>query len=310
MPKTHLPEKPDNINLAVGSIVLAVFALSLGDALIKASSVNFTLWQIFVVRSAIAIPFLIWFVRLHSCATAIKPLMPFWTALRSLTLVTMWVLYYIALPHVALSIAAAAYYTLPIFISLMAALFLGDRVGPKGWTAVLLGFIGVVLILRPQAEDFNSYALLPIGSAICYAFAMIITRSRCRNEKASVLSLWLNISFVCVGLLAMLVMWLWDPSLAAKAADPFLLGDWKPMWNEEWRIMALLAAALIVGSIFAALAYQSGPPAMIATIDFSYVGFATLLGFIFFAEIPDGITLLGILLIVCGGILSVRNQAL
>jgi len=301
-------EKTDNIKLAVSAIVFAVFALALGDALIKQSSIDFTLWQIFIVRSGIAIPFLISFVRIRTCATPIKPENPFWTTLRSLILVFMWLIYYISLSHVALAIAAAAFYTLPIFITLFAALFLGDQVGTRGWTAVLLGFVGVLLILQPQADDFNSYGLLPIGSAICYALAMILTRSKCRNEKPLVLSLWLNLSFIGAGLVAMLVIRLWQPSADTMALNPFLLGDWTPMWNDEWRIMALLAITIIIGSTFAALAYQSGPSAMIASFDFSYVAFATILGFVFFDELPDLVTVSGILLIVGSGILAVRNQ--
>lgn len=301
-------EKADNIKLAVSAIVFAVFSLAVGDALIKQSSIDFTLWQIFIIRSAIAIPFLISFVRIRACATSIIPERLLWTVLRSLILVFMWLIYYISLSHVALANAAAAFYTLPIFITLFAALFLGDKIGTKGWSAVLLGFVGVLLILQPQADDFNSYALLPIGSAICYALAMILTRSKCRNEKPLVLSLWLNLSFVSVGLLALLVIRLWEPSAANMAANPFLLGEWTPMWNDEWRIMALLAIAIIIGSTFTAIAYQSAPPAMIASFDFSYVAFATILGFVFFAELPDLVTVTGILLIVGGGILAIRNQ--
>ena len=306
---THLTqEKIDNIKLAVSAIVFAVFALALGDALIKQSSIDFTLWQIFIVRSGIAIPFLISFVRIRTCETPIVPEKLFWTVLRSLILVFMWLIYYISLSNVALAVAAAAFYTLPIFITLFAALFLGDQIGTRGWTAVLLGFVGVLLILQPQADDFNSYALLPIGSAICYALAMILTRSKCRNEKPLVLSLWLNLSFVGVGILAMLVIQLWQPSAATMAVSPFLLGEWTPMWIDEWRIMALLAIAIVIGSTFAAFAYQSAPPAMIASFDFSYVAFATIMGFIFFDELPSLITMTGILLIVSGGILAVRNQ--
>ena len=111
----------------------------------------------------------------------------------------MWVAYYTALPHVDLSVAAAAYYTLPIFITLFAALFIGDTIGAKGWVAVFLGFCGVLLILKPQADDFNAYALLPIISAILYALAMIITRTKCRNENVLVLSIALNVSMSALG---------------------------------------------------------------------------------------------------------------
>lgn len=151
----------DNVRLAVAVIVATSLALSLGDAVIKLISADFVLWQIFVLRSVIAIPILIAVVRLRFRAASLVPRRLGWVALRSLMLTLMWVAYYAALPHLALGIAAAAYYTLPIFITLFAALFIGDRIGPLGWGAVLLGFVGVLLILKPEADGFNGYALLP-----------------------------------------------------------------------------------------------------------------------------------------------------
>ena len=122
----------DNIKLAVLAIVFTVFALSLGDALIKQISADFALWQIFVVRSVIAIPVLIAVIKTRYQSVSLKPHDVRWTALRSLMLMFMWVAYYSALPNLALSIAAAAYYTLPLFITLFAALFIGDKVGKAG----------------------------------------------------------------------------------------------------------------------------------------------------------------------------------
>ena len=71
--------------------------------------------------------------------------------------------------------------------------------------------------------------------------------------------------------------------------------------------MGLLAAAILIGGIGAAIAYQNGPPAMIGAFDFAYVGFAVIWGIIFFAEIPDMISAFGMLLIVGAGILSLRQ---
>ena len=219
----------------------------------------------------------------------------------------MWVAYYTALPHVALSVAAAVYYTLPLFITLFAALFIGEKVGVQGWIAVLLGFCGVLLILKPQAEDFNPYALLPLISAILYAFAMIITRTKCKNESPLVLSFGLNVSFIGVGALAIFLIWLWGPSNAETGAYPFLLGRWISMGTQEWLAGGLLATAVIIGSVFAAIAYQSGPSSIVSTFDFAYLAFAALWGFLFFAEVPDAITVTGMVLIVAAGILAVRR---
>jgi drug/metabolite transporter (DMT)-like permease len=298
----------DNLRLAVSAILITAFVLSLGDALIKQESATLPLWQIFVMRSVIAIPFLVYFIRIRACSISIMPDQFGWTALRSLLLVIMWAAYYLALPHVQISIAAASFYTSPLFITLFAVLLTGDRVGLKGCLAVLTGFIGVLLILQPQADDFNAYALLPIISAICYALAMIITRSKCENEKPLILSLWLNLAFVGVGALAILIIQIWEPSPASMAANPFLLGEWKPMWIDEWRTMAILAIIIVIASIGTAIAYQSGPSSIIATFDFSYVAYVVIWGILLFGEVPDSITIIGILLIVGGGLLAVRNK--
>jgi drug/metabolite transporter (DMT)-like permease len=297
----------DNVPLAVFSIVLAVFALSLGDASIKQFSTDFTLWQIFVVRSAIAIPVLVAIIKLRRQPVRLTPRHIGWTALRSLMLTFMWVAYYVALPHLALSVAAAAFYTLPLFITLFAALFIGDRVGAKGWTAVFLGFCGILLVLRPRAEEFNTYALLPLVSAVLYALAMILTRTKCKGENPLVLSLALNVSFVGVGAAASLPIALWGPSGAEAQIYPFLLSQWSAMGTSEWLAMSLLATAIIVGSVWTAIAYQAGPSSTVATFDFSYVAFATLWGLVFFAEIPDAVTIAGMALIVGAGVLAVRR---
>lgn len=299
----------DNLKLAIAAILVACFSLSLGDALIKQQSVSFVIWQIFVMRSVIAVPFLIYFVRITSCAVPIKPIQPGWTLLRSLILVLMWIFYFAALPHIELAIAAAAYYTLPIFITLFAALFLGEKITAKGWLAVLLGFSGTLLILQPRADDFNPYALLPLVSALCYAGAMILTRSKCQQEKPTVLSLWLNISFVGVGTFALLLLKLWNPDADLIAANPFLFGTWTPMWLNEWHVMAVLAIAIVIGSIGAAMAYQNGPSSIIATFDFAYVGFAAIWGFVLFAEVPGLQASIGIIMIVTAGAIATRQKS-
>jgi drug/metabolite transporter (DMT)-like permease len=219
----------------------------------------------------------------------------------------MWVAYYSALPHLALGIAAAAYYTLPIFITLFAALFIGDRIRLLGWCGVFLGFAGVLLILKPDADGFNAYALLPLVSALLYALAMILTRTKCREENPLVLSLGLNATFVVVGLAATLLIAI-NGGLAGEApAASFLLGTWSGMGGMEWLAMALLAASTIIGSVGAAIAYQVGPPATVATFDFAYVGFASAWGMLFFAEVLDVVTVAGMALIVVAGILAVRR---
>ncbi|WP_226804042.1 DMT family transporter [Amylibacter sp. SFDW26] len=295
---------PDRTRFAVMVIVFTVFALSLGDALIKNSSANLVLWQIFVLRSCLIIPLLFGILRMKYSTVGIIPTAFIWTLIRSLMLSFMWVIYYAALPHLQLSVAAAAYYTLPIFITLFSALFVGEKVKPLGWLAVLLGFCGVGLILQPKADDFNFYALLPLASAVLYALSMILTRTKCSNEHPLVLSLALNISFVVVGLLAPALL---NFASFTPDAGSFLSTSWVVLTQSDFMVLIVLAIAILIGSIGAAIAYQIGRSSVIATFDFAYVAFAVLWGVIFFGDIPDVTMLAGMMLIVVSGIMAVRQ---
>jgi drug/metabolite transporter (DMT)-like permease len=88
---------------------------------------------------------------------------------------------------------------------------------------------------------------------------------------------------------------------------PFLFGEWSIMGMAEWLTMALLATGAIIGSIGAAIAYQSGSPAKVAIFDFTYVGFAALWGVLFFAAVLDQITLAGMAMIIGTGVLAMRR---
>jgi hypothetical protein len=111
---------------------------------------------------------------------------------------------------------------------------------------------------EPEAAGFNGYALLPLVSAILYALAMILTRTKCREENPLVLSLSLNVSFVATGLLATLLMAMVGGPTDEAQGTSFLFGEWSIMGMTKWLTMALLAAAVIIGSVGAAIAYQVG----------------------------------------------------
>lgn len=302
-PNLQIKEHSDNQPLAVAVIVFTVLALSMGDALIKFTSGEFVIWQIFVLRSVLALPILLLYLRLKAPDALVSPPALGWVILRSLMLVTMWISYYLALPNLDLSIAAAAYYTLPIFITLFSAALIGDKISLLGWAAVFVGFLGVLLILRPKAGDFNLYTLLPLVSAVLYALSMILTRTKCRVVNPIVLSVALNLCFVITGTVATLLI----ITFASAPREGFLLAPWAQMGGSEWVSMGVLAIAILIGSVGAAIAYQNGPPSIIGTFDFAYVGFAILWGLVFFAEVPDLLSLVGIAFIVAAGIMSLRQ---
>ena len=138
---------------------------------------------------------------------------------------------------------------------------------------------------------------------------MILTRTKCRDEHPLILSAALNLTFIAVGLLATMTIGGLEALGVASTSplDSFLGADWSPMAGKELLAILLMAIAILGASIGTAVAYQKGPSAVIATFDFAYVGFAALWGFLFFAEVPDGLSLAGMILIVVAGVITVRR---
>ncbi|MEM6712615.1 MAG: DMT family transporter [Pseudomonadota bacterium] len=291
---------------AVGTIVFTVFAMSVGDALIKGLGTDngIGLWQLFAIRSALLLPIFFSTALVVGLRTTLMPQRLGWAVLRACLLAAVWVTYYTALPHVPFSVAAAALYTLPLFIVGLSAVFTKDRVTLGQAVAALIGFIGVVLVLRPSGEAFTPYALLPILSALLFAAAMVVTRLHGRNEHPLALAFTLHLTFIIVGVIGVGVL-SFAPHLIGVG---FLTAAWLPLGTLNWQLMALLAISILIASVGTAIAYQKAPGSVLGTFEFSYVGFATIWGVLFFAERPDMVTLFGLSLIVVSGILVVRQS--
>ena len=299
--------KGSGVLAAVGAILMSVFALSAGDAIIKLTSASFPIWQIYVLRSLLVVPVLLLLLCRRRPGISLIPASIRWVLLRSTLLVAMWVAYYTALPEIDLSLAAAAYYTSPLLIVLLSSRLTGDMVGWSVLGAVALAFAGVLVMLRPGSVPFNGYVLLPFVAALLYALAMIITRAKCATESPLVLALALNLAFIVTGIAATTGGLAFEVPALLKSANPFLFGSWTTLGLQEWGVICALALAMLIGSIFAAVAYQIGPAPVVATFDYSYLVFASLWGALLFAEIPDPVTLVGMMMIAVGGVLAVRG---
>jgi drug/metabolite transporter (DMT)-like permease len=214
-----------------------------------------------------------------------------------------WLAFYASLPVLSLSVAAVAVYTNPIMTTLLAPALIGEPVGRRQWLGVLSGFLGVIAILKPGGDAFPWFTLLPLlGAAFC-ALAVVLTRSKCRDEAPLILALNLHGSFLVTGLMATAALALIGLDTEIKAAFPFLFGHWAPMGQREWGLMALIAALSVAFFIGAVRAHQIAPPPIIATFDYSYIVSAVVWGFVFFAETPDVSTIGGMILIAAAGLL-------
>ena len=121
-------------------------------------------------------------------------------------MVLAWITFYASLPVLSLSVAAVTIYTGPIMIALLSAALLKEPVSLSQWGGVLLGFLGVIAILRPGTDAFSWFTVLPLLSAAFYALAMVLTRSKCRDEAPLALALALHVSFIVTGLIATAIL--------------------------------------------------------------------------------------------------------
>lgn len=288
-------------------VVCAVLLGSLQDALFKFLSADIVLWQVFVLRGVLATVLLLFFVPLMggnsvTWRSAMKP----WILLRSALFALVFVSFYAAVAVVDLAIVAACYYTAPIFITLLSALLLKEKIRFWGWCAVILGFVGVLVILRPSSANFNPFSLIPIFSAACYAFAAIIVRSKCQNEEPASLVISLNLILMLTGTVATLLLLSMQLTESATSFHPFLLGKWLWLDFRALSIIGFLAVLVISSTFLLVKAYQLTAPNIVATFDYSYLVFSVIWGVIIFSEVPDIFTLLGMVLITGAGMLSAK----
>ena len=287
------------VRRGVITIIATVFAMSLADAFVKYSSADMTLWQIWVLRSLLIVPILMVVARM-----SILPAGLGWVVLRSVILAAMYLAMYAGIPLLDLSVVAAALYTGPLFIVCLSAAVLRERVVGRQWLAVLIGFAGVLFIVRPTAPSFSMLTLLPIAAAFLYAVAAVLTRAKCRTVPATTMALWLNMILLALGGVASASI----PQLSIGLQYPFLFSDWQPMDAGDWGLIFVLAILMIGVSIGFAMAYQSPRPQIIATFDYAYLIFASFWGYVFFTEAPDFWTIAGMLLITAAGLLVLSAQ--
>lgn len=285
----------------VVTIVATVFAMALTDAIIKLSSSEMTLWQIWILRSAIVVPILLVATKGRVCPPGTG-----WIIARGVALVVQYLCYYAVLPLIDMALAGAAAYIAPFFIVGLSALVLGNRITLRHWLAIATGFAGLLLIVRPFAAAFTPLVFLPIAAALFYAIAAILTRVKCAETPALILALWLNITCLAFGLAIGAVRGV----IVTPEWAGFIFGPWHSMAGGDWGMILVLSVLIIGIAIGLARAYQSPRPEVIATFDYSYMIFVVFWGYVFFGEVPDLWTLAGMALISAGGlgVLMIRDS--
>ncbi len=253
------------------------------DATIKWLTADYPVPQVVALRSWFGLPILIMLAMREGGLPALKTQRPLvhvgrYGLVLLLSLSFFWVLSVMKLVD-AIAIAFAA----PIIITALSVPLLKEAVGPRRWIAIGVGFCGVLIMLRPGVGVFQWAALAALGSALVYALLMVTTRVYKSTESTAALMLYPQLGMSLTGILMVNFFWV----------TPTMLD------------LALFALAGFFGSIGVMClthAFRLAPVAAIAPFEYTALVWATLLGFLVWGELPDGITLVGASIVIASGL--------
>lgn len=207
-------------------------------------------------------------------------------AVRSLALLVANILFVVALSFIPLADASAVTFASPIFTAALAALVLGEVVGPRRWVGIAIGLVGVMVALRPPfltGETPHWALFLPLGTAAFFAAYQILTRKLAAVDGPGTIILHTGLAAGAV----------------AALAQPFV---WQPPTAAAWGLMALAGIFGAAGHYLLIQAYSRAPATILAPMTYTQLIWATLASALVFDDPPDAWTMLGAAVIAAGGI--------
>lgn len=272
-------------------MALAMFGFTANDAITKGLTDDLNLGQIMFVRGAFAtvlIALLAWQRgALRQPSLALNPLL----ALRAGCELVATLFFLAALAYMPIANISAVLQALPLAVTMGAALFFSEPVGWRRWLAILVGFVGVLIIVRPGLEGFNAYSLSALGCVVFAAARDLFTR-RIPDAVPSLL----------ISSATSLLVTIFGGILVVP------LGGWAPIDLAETGMLAAAAVLLMIGYQFIILAMRTGEIAFVAPYRYTALLWAVLFGMLIFGEWPDAAILTGASLVVGSGLYTLYRE--
>lgn len=171
----------------------------------------------------------------------------------------------------------------PLVATLLAIPFLGERVGIRRWTAVIVGFIGVLIVVRPGTSAFNPAALFVIAGASCWGCGFVITRKIGTSDGAPTMLIWTSLVGLVLSSLIVAPFWRWPSAF-------------------EWGLLAAMAALNLLSQFMIIWAVAYAPASTIAPMTYLQLVWATVVGYVAFGNLPDRWAIVGALVICASGL--------
>jgi drug/metabolite transporter (DMT)-like permease len=269
---------------AIGMFLLAMFVFTTMDGFSKyVTNSGLAPEVVTMLRYTIATSILLPVVILRWEKRPLSTSQPFLHLLRGLLLIGSATIFVYALQSLPLETATAISFVSPMFVTIFSIIFLSEKVGIRRWAAIIIGFSGVVAILRPGTEAFSPAMLLPILSSCCWAGGLIITRKMRGREKPFTVLIWTTV----IGLLFV---------------TPLGISSWHMPTLEQWSALLVIACCHMTGQILTIRAFMLGSASMLAPFSYTTIIWATLIGFFAFGSLPDFYTGVGTTILAAAGL--------
>jgi drug/metabolite transporter (DMT)-like permease len=269
---------------AIGWMALSVLLFSIMDATVKwLETDGYGVAQVMFFRGLFGLPFTALVIARGGGLKLLRTRRPLGHVTRSLIGTTTVACFFYAYAHMALADAVAIGFAAPLFSILLALVVLSERVGRHRLSAVILGFGGVSIMLRPGLGVFEPAALVALAGTASYACATVVIRQLSRTEPASTIVFYYMLTTVAV-------------------SAAFLPFDWHAPDLAGWVLLACVGLAGSFAQISFTQALAIGPVARVAPFDYMALLWAILFGYVLWGDLPDWWTLLGAGIVVAAGL--------
>ena len=283
-------------------VLIAMATFSVHDAIIKFIFTEAALYEIYFGRTFIAALLSAAYLLLTKQKIILKTSYPILSIVRVILHFLAFSFYFISLTYMSLAVATALYFSTPLFMSILAKLFLKEDIGIRRWLAILVGFIGIFVILNPDLSDFDFKNLLPVICALFYASSMTISKKTADKDNVHTQLFYFYILTVSI---CLVVFFLSGSGQFNKFDNPtmqFIFRDWfsNPTFTWKYIIVMGILASVAFTCIFKA--YTSFSTSITSIFEYSLIIWSVIIGYFLFNDIPTLRTLLGIILVVGAGI--------
>jgi len=296
-----MPTKNNNPR-GIVLILLAMMIFSVQDSIMKYIYNFVSLYEVYLLRTLVSLVIILLFLKLTKRPIVFKTQYPLLTSCRVILFFFGFSSFYISLTVMPLATATALFFVTPFLITIFAHFFLKEEIGPRRWSAVIIGFIGVYIILNPDFSNFDYLSLTPILCAFCYSLSMIIIKKTSDKDNVYTQTFTFYLGAIIISSIFYFIIGDGQYNTTDHPASQFIFKEW--FLDLEVSLLLMVATGVTASVAFLLLftAYSIASPAVVSPFEYSILLWSSLSGWIFFDEIPSLKTLVGILIIVTSGV--------